>query len=127
MSCSVIPSNNQPISHSPQGYLGVMLQRVDVRGGQLVIKDRVMPSGSAWVSQVVENSPAQKAGLQPNDFIIEVDGKPWRTGPSGFTEYVQSKPPGSLLRLSVLRGTSTNTVAAVLGGLPKDEVERSHR
>lgn len=110
---------------APRGYLGVMIQHVDVQGeGRLVIRDRVMPSGSVWVSQVTEETPAQKAGLQPNDFIIEVDGKPWKSGPSAFTKYVQSKHPGDRLNLSVLRGTSTNVVETLLGELPKSEVEK---
>ena len=116
---------NRYLYHAPRGYLGVKMQGVDVQGaGRLVIQDRVMPSGSVWVSEVMEETPAQKSGLQPNDFIIEVDGKPWKSGSSEFSEYVQSKHPGDRLKLSVLRDKSTNTVEAVLGNLSKEELER---
>lgn len=110
---------------TPKGYLGVTLNRVNVIGnGRLVIQDRVMPSGSVWVTRVMEDTGAQKAGLQPNDFIITVDGKQWESGPDGFIEYVQSKHPGERLKLSVLRETKTNTSEVVLGELPQAEHER---
>ncbi len=110
---------------APKGYLGVGLNRVNVMGnGQLVIQNRVMPPGSVWVNRVIEDTAAQKAGIQPNDFIIAVDDKKWETGPDGFIQYIQSKSPGEKVKLSLLRDTTTNTVEAVLGELPKAEQEQ---
>jgi len=109
---------------APRGYLGVRLNRVHVRGGQLVIAGTAVPPGAVWVSQVLEDTGAQKAGLQANDFIITVDDKRWETGPDGFIEYVQTKRPGEHLKLSIVRGTTTNAADAVLGELPATEAER---
>jgi C-terminal processing protease CtpA/Prc len=109
---------------APRGYLGVRLNRVHVRGGQLVIAGTAVPPGAVWVSQVLDDSGAQKAGLQANDFIIAVDGKQWENGPDGFIEYVQTKRPGEHLKLSIVRGTTTNAADAVLGELPATEAER---
>jgi len=110
---------------APRGYLGVRLNRVHVRGGgQLIIAGTTVPPGAVWVSQVLEDTAAQKAGLQPNDFIIAVDDKPWDSGPDGFIEYVQSKRPGERLKLTVVRGAVTNNAEAVLGELPPAEAER---
>lgn len=109
---------------APRGYLGVRLNRVHVRGGQLVIAGTAVPPGAVWVSQVLDDTGAQKAGLQANDFIISVDGKQWENGPDGFIEYVQTKRPGEHLKLSIVRGTTTNATDAVLGELPATEAER---
>jgi len=109
---------------APRGYLGVRLNRVNVRGGQLVVAGTIVPPGAVWVSQVLDDAGAQKAGMQANDCIIAVDGKPCESGPDGFIEYVQTKRPGDHLKLSVLRGTTTNAADAVLGDLPATEAER---
>jgi S1-C subfamily serine protease len=111
---------------APRGYLGVRLNRVHIRGGQLVVAGTTAPPGAAWVSQVMDDTPAQKAGMQANDFIIAVDGKPLENGSDGFIEYVQSRRPGARLKLSVLRGAATNAIDAVLGELPQAEAERIH-
>lgn len=110
---------------APRGYLGVRLNRVHIRGaGQFVVAGTVIPPGAVWVAQVLEDSGAQKAGLQNNDCIIAVDDKPCEEGPDGFIEYIQSKRPGEQVKLSVLRGATTNTLTAVLGELPAAETER---
>ena len=109
---------------APRGYLGVRLNRVNVRGGQLVVQGMIVPPGGVWVSQVLDDGGAQKAGMQPNDVIIAVDGKPCDSGPDGFIEYVQTKRPGEKLTLSVVRDAATNAVTAVLGELPDSEKER---
>ena len=111
--------------HAPRGYLGVVVHRVNVMGtGRLVIRDRTMPAGSVWVARVVADTPAQRAGVQADDFIVTVDGQRWASGPDGFIEYVQAKHPGEKLKLTVLRGAATNDVAAVLGELPASEQAR---
>ncbi|MCX7887152.1 MAG: PDZ domain-containing protein [Verrucomicrobiae bacterium] len=110
---------------APRGFLGVRLNRVLVRGaGQFIVAGTVIPPGAVWVAQVIEESPAQKAGLQNNDCIIAVDDKPCEEGPDAFIEYIQSKRPGEQVKLSVLRGNTTNTTTAVLGELPAAEAER---
>ncbi|MBM3860317.1 MAG: PDZ domain-containing protein [Verrucomicrobia bacterium] len=110
---------------APRGYLGVRLNRVHVRGGgQFIAAGTVIPPGAVWVAQVLDDTGAQKAGLQANDCIIGLDGKPCEEGPDGFIEYVQAKRPGEKVSLSVLRGATTNAVSAVLGELPIAEAER---
>lgn len=110
---------------APRGFLGVQLQNVFIgAGGALVINGQTIPPGAAWVSRVLDDTGAQKAGVQANDFIIGVDTQKWETGPSGFTDYVQTKRPGDRLQLVVVRGTETNNIDAVLGELPPAEQER---
>ena len=116
---------DQHLFRVPRGFLGVQLNQVFIGdGGAVVINDLRVPAGAAWIAGVVEGTGAQKAGLQPNDFIIGVDTQRWTSGPAGFTEYVQAKRPGASLKLVVVRGAETSRVEAVLGELPATEQER---
>jgi C-terminal processing protease CtpA/Prc len=111
---------------APRGYLGVRLNRVNVRGGQLVVQGMIVPPGGVWISQVTADSPGAKAGLQPNDFIIGVDEKKWEGNVEKFIAAVQSKRPGEHLKLTVIRDNATNTADAVLGELPSELAEKIH-
>jgi S1-C subfamily serine protease len=102
------------------------LNRVNVRGGQLVVQGMIVPPGGVWISQVTADSPGAKAGLQPNDFIIGVDEKKWEGNVEKFIAAVQSKRPGEHLKLTVIRDNATNTADAVLGELPSELAEKIH-
>jgi C-terminal processing protease CtpA/Prc len=116
---------SEHLFRAPRAFLGIQMQNVFVGdGGALVINGRSMPPGAVWISRVVDESGAAKAGLQVNDFIIGVDTQKWTAGPTGFTEYVQSKRPGDTLKLVVIRGETTNNIEAVLGDLPPAEQDR---
>jgi membrane-associated protease RseP (regulator of RpoE activity) len=53
--------------------LGVMLEDVTSR---LKSRDKLSGDEGAYVSDVVEESPAEKAGIQEGDVITSIDGKP---------------------------------------------------
>ncbi len=57
------------------------------------------PGGLA-VAEVVPGSPADKAGLEPGDVILQADGKPVTTA-EALHKYIASKKPGDMLRLDV--------------------------
>ena len=69
----------------------------------------------ALVGEVVTNSPAAKAGLQPTDVIVAVDGKPVRKT-DDLRRLITAHPPGDTVRLGVrgakgLREVDVKTVA----------------
>ena len=64
------------------------------------------PSYTSIVAAVKPGSPAQKAGLQENDVISEVDGKPLYF-PLGLSESVEQSSYGQPIVLTVKRGTQT--------------------
>jgi C-terminal processing protease CtpA/Prc len=110
---------------APRGFLGIQINNVFIgEGGQVIINGVQVPARAIWVGNVVENSGAAKAGLQPNDIITAVNGEQWPDGPTGFTRFIQAKKPGSVVKLTVLRGNETKEVAATLGDLPEAERER---
>ena len=55
-----------------RGWLGVKIQTVTKDVAESLGLDNV---GGALVAEIVDGSPAQKAGVQPGDVILEFDGK----------------------------------------------------
>jgi len=79
----------------------------------------------AVVSEVLEGSPAEKAGMKARDIILGVDGKPLpRFRPDRVVvDYVErliaARAPGDAMALSVLRGSSRVELRASLEEEPR--------
>ncbi len=88
----------------------------------------------AVVSEVLEGSPAEKAGLRARDIILAIDGKPVpplkpnSVVPTYIEREVERRHPGDPLALTVLRGSERLELRAVLGDEPKllREAERRY-
>ena len=61
------------------------------------------PNGGVIVSEVVPGGPAAKAGVQPQDVIVSVNGTPIKNG-DALIGIVSAKQPGSTVSLGILRG-----------------------
>jgi len=76
------------------------------------------------VSEVLEGSPAAKAGLQERDIILTLDGqplplfKPDRVVAIYLDREVDRRKPGDRLRLGVLRGEQKLEITALLEDAP---------
>ncbi len=79
------------------GFAGVAL--VDLTPGARNQIGYTGPGGLG-VAEVVQGSPADKAGLEPGDVILQADGKPVTTA-DALRKYIASKKPGDVLRLDV--------------------------
>ena len=64
-----------------------------------------LPAGAA-VKEIVEDSPAQKAGLEINDIITEVNGKEIKSS-SDLSDTVKGASVGDVLKLKVYRQGKT--------------------
>jgi serine protease Do len=79
----------------------------------------------AVVSEVLEGSPAEKAGMQARDIVLAVDGKPLprfkpdRVVVSYVEREVERRAPGDSLGITVLRGAERVELKATLGDEPK--------
>ena len=79
----------------------------------------------AVVSEVLEGSPAEKAGMQARDIVLAIDGKPLprfkpdRVVVSYVEREVERRAPGDVLALTVLRGAERIDLKATLGDEPK--------
>ncbi len=77
------------------------------------------------VSEVLENSPAEKAGLKGHDIIVALNGRPLpRLRPEQVVEtYVEREidrhQPGDVLQVTVLRENRRQELAVTLGDEPK--------
>jgi len=85
-------------SNHKVAYMGVQLE-----------EETDHPEGGARVSEVVHDSPAEKAGLQSGDIIIVFDGKTIR-GPVGLTKQIHERKPGDTVRVDVLRDGQVKTI-----------------
>ena len=79
----------------------------------------------AVVSEVLEGSPAEKAGMLPRDIVLAIDGqalprfKPDRVVVSFVEREVERRQPGAGLALTVLRGAERVELSVTLGDEPK--------
>lgn len=93
------------------GYLGVMLQDVTPAMAKAL---QVDGDGGVLVSDVVDDGPAEKAGLEDGDVIISFDGKAV-TPDTPLTKLVAAAAPGDKVDVVVLRGGKKKTINVELG------------
>lgn len=70
------------------------------------------------ITEVERNSPAAKAGLQPNDFLIAIGGNPVRSAPEGL-DRVASSEPGTKLKVEFYRNEKRMTTTVTVAELPR--------
>lgn len=72
------------------------------------------------ISEVTPDSPAQKAGLKPNDVILELDGEGWETAEPQheFARRVGKLGPGTRVRFRVYRMGELQDVELELAARP---------
>jgi serine protease Do len=120
------------VSGRPLAWLGAYgLEPMDREVAKFL---KLEAQSGAVVSEVLEGSPAEKAGLKDRDIILALDGKPLpqlkpdRVVVSYIELEVSRRAPGDTLALSVLRGGDRVELKAVLGEEPKllREAERKY-
>jgi serine protease Do len=94
-----------------RGFLGVSLQPVDKDIADAFNLPK--PEG-ALISEVVKDSPADKAGLKQGDIILEYNKLPIKTLQS-FRNEISLMPPGSKVDLKVNRKGQLLMLAVTLG------------
>ncbi len=102
-----------------RGWLGVSIQKVTPElAKQFDLKDEV----GALVGDVVEDGPAEKAGLQRGDIIFEYDGKKIEE-PYILRNMVANTLPGEQHTIKVLRDGNARTMTITIGELPADALQ----
>lgn len=98
-----------------RGYLGVLIQPVtDDLARSFGLED----TRGALVAQVQEGTPAEKAGLESGDIIIEFNGKPVKRS-GQLPMLVGNAPVGEPATLTVIRDGKERKIEVVLGELDK--------
>jgi len=84
-------------------YLGVHIE-----------EDVDSPEGGARITDVVDESPARRAGLEEGDVIVAFDGSTIR-GPVGLTKQIRSREAGDRVTIVVVRDGKRRSVEVELG------------
>lgn len=97
-----------------RGYLGVgVVELTDDRVKALKLKD----NQGLEVKLVDPNSPADKAGIKPNDVLLELNGKAIEDNPQ-FQRLIGETAPGAKVTLTIWRNGAKQTLTATLDSRP---------
>ncbi len=100
--------------HAVRGWLGVEMQDLNPA---LAESFGLRSEAGALVAGVRRNSPAHRAGIVPGDIIIAAAGQPIYNS-KALMNIIASHPPGSTLRLTIVRGGKSIELEAVMGERP---------
>ena len=103
-----------------RGWMGVNINAVSE---DLAATYGLKGAQGAYVSAVTAGSPAEKAGLQPEDVILSADARTIQDN-SDLSRYISSKSPGATVKLELLRGKDRKAITVTLGTFP-DATEES--
>ncbi len=98
-----------------RGWLGIEAQDLTPALAESFGLDR--PRGML-IAGVLRGGPADQAGLEPGDLVLAIDGQPVAGARDAMNRIAQT-PPGSRLRLSVLRGGKALELEARIGQRPQ--------
>lgn len=99
-----------------RGWLGVTIQPLTP---ELAKQFNLKEEKGALVGDVIEGSPAEKAGLQRGDVIIEYEGKRIDE-PYQLKNMVANTAPGHEVKLKIIRENRTETNKVAIGELPAE-------
>jgi len=99
------------------GFLGIYMANLSAG-----VKNQIGYSGTGGVAvqQVFSGSPADQAGIQPGDVILQADGKGYDSI-KDLHDYIASKKPGDTIRLNVWSQGVKKFVAIKLGETPAEQ------
>ncbi len=99
------------------GFLGIFMANLSAG-----VKNQIGYNGSGGVAvqQVFSGSPADQAGIQPGDVILQADGKDF-SNIKALHDYIASKRPGDTIRLNVWSQGVKKLVAIKLGETPAEQ------
>lgn len=99
-----------------RGWLGVYIQDITP---ELAKQFKLSNNSGALISDVMDGSPADKAGLQRGDVILQYNGKEVENN-SHLRNMVAQTPVGKTIDVRVIRDGRTELLKVVIGELPAD-------
>ncbi len=94
-----------------RGWLGVLPQDVDPQMAELFEAD---VTEGVVITEVVEDSPADQAGIERDDIVVGFDGKQVRDG-MAFRNMVAATDPGEKIDLEIIRDGKKKHVTVEIG------------
>ena len=107
----VIVSNSEKTA-----WLGVSVQDVSK---SLADKKKLKVDEGAYVFDVVDDSPADEAGIREGDVIVKFDGAKI-AGSDELVESVRKTPPKTKVDIEIVRGEEHKTLTATVGREPRN-------
>ncbi len=95
-----------------RGLLGVSTQDLTP---ELIKAFNLKGQYGAVVSRIDSGSPAEKAGIEPGDIILAVNGQEIRNGTSQIRTQIGLLQIGDSVNLEIMRGDERKTVTATIG------------
>lgn len=100
-----------------RGWLGVHIQPLTP---ELIKQFNLKEDYGVLLSDIVEGSPAEKAGLKRGDVLIEYDGKKVE-GPLHLRNMVASTTPGKIVSIKIIRDGKTSLFKVKIEELPSED------
>jgi len=102
-----------------RGWLGITIQSLNQELAETLNLDS---KDGALVAEVIEDAPADKAGIKIQDVIIELDGKKILNS-NQLTKIVANTPINKPVKITLIRNGKTKVLTVNLGERPKDLTE----
>ena len=102
--------------HVSRGWLGVVIQEVNK---ELAESFGLKKAAGALVAEVLENSPAQDAGLREGDIITKFGDKEIELS-ADLPHVVGTTKAGSKVPMQIVRNGIMKTLTVKVGDLPED-------
>ena len=98
-----------------RGWLGLEPQDVNAEIARALALENV---GGVLIRGIVKDGPAERAGIQVRDVVLEIDGKPTRDTPALLAR-IAELPPGSTVTLKVWRDRKLQGMDITVGRRPQ--------
>jgi len=98
-----------------RGWIGVAAYDMT---GEIAASLKLPDTRGALISEVVNGSPADKAGVRPGDILVAVDDRPVR-GSNAMLEIIAGLQPGQNARLKLVRDRKETEIPVTVGRRPR--------
>jgi C-terminal processing protease CtpA/Prc len=120
MSMALSLADGQDAPDEPRPYLGVFYGNWNESCDKQARKKEPPVKEGAAVTAVDDGTPAEKAGFQPGDVIIDFDGTKI-TGGDALVDAINTHSPGDRVKITYYRGKDKRTADVTLGEREEEE------
>jgi serine protease Do len=103
-----------------RGWLGIMIQDITP---ELAESFGTKVTKGVVISDVVQDSPAEKGGLRRGDIVESLNGKPIENA-NMLSRSVAAIPPGNSASIGVIRDGKSVTIKLAIGTMPDETAEK---
>lgn len=102
-----------------RGWIGAAVQELTP---ELAESFRLGDSKGVLITEIIRNSPAEKAGVKRGDILIAIDDLPIESW-SAMLETVSNLPPGKLVQVKLMRDGAAMSLQLKIGKRPKPKAQ----